>query len=393
MEMPHASGKPSNPSGWVLRTLLPLYGMASVPVFIPSVYLLLYAETWRGRVFSLAILLLLALPVVALIAYRFRLRRKIAAGALVVTPLLPLLLIILLGIAAPDGRPLPDARVGSVYLKGKHNRFTPANMVPEIDQIKLGILLTPFYDALVDDAQRQPLLQSSMAVYREIEADPQYRALGSVLGDAYAELYGGVFDQGHCYYFLPPHTPGERLPLVVFLHGAGGNFLAYTRVLEALALEYRCVVVAPSFGFGNWDTGGTEAVERARAYAVEYWPVNAEFVVLMGLSNGGLGASRTLAQSPERYAAAVFISAAVDEAALGSEAAWDGLRRKPILIIEGDQDNRIPLPYVQGYADRLKTQGAAVEFVPYEKQDHFLLFTQRERVCKDIADWLVRNKR
>lgn len=394
--MPQASSKPATPwlyGRWALRTLLALYGMAGVLVFIPSVYLLLYAETWRGRVFSIAVLFLLALPFAALAGHRFRTRRMQVAGILAATPLFPLFLLVLLGFAAPDGKTLPDARVGSVYLMGQHQRFTPANLVPEIDQIKLGILLTPFYDGLIDDAQRRTLLQSAMTVYGEMEDETQYRALGSVLGDAYAELYGGAFDRGHCYFFLPPHASGERLPLVVFLHGAGGNFLAYMRVLETLAQQYRCVVIAPSFGFGGWGSGGSEAVERVRAYAMTHLPVDSERVTLMGLSNGGLGVSRTLAQYPDCYAAAVFISAAVDDTALSSDVFRNGWGHKPILVIEGVSDNRIPLGYVQGYAQRLKAQGAKVEFIPYENQDHFLFFSNRDRVCRDMADWLIRNKR
>ncbi|MCW8131270.1 MAG: prolyl oligopeptidase family serine peptidase [Planctomycetota bacterium] len=358
--------------------------------FLPNIYLLLYAETWQGRVFAVASFLFVTAPFVLAGAHKLRRHRKVCAGMLLATPGLPVLLTVLLYAAAPDGVPRPGARVRSVYLNGSYARASLANLLPEMDQIKLGIMLTPYYDARTTDRQRAALIPAAMGIYREMRDDPAYESLGSAMNYSYAELYGGAYDVGHAYTIVPEHAEGERLPLLVFLHGSGGPFKAYLRVLEGLAVERRCVVVCPSFGFGNWGKGGAEAVERARAWAAANLPVDANRVTLMGLSNGGIGVLRTLARDPKPYARVILVSAVADGSALKDLSERGALRGLPILIVTGREDNRVPLSYVMDYAAALRAGGAALETNVFEDQDHFLVFQKRAEFQRAISAWLSR---
>src|SRR5262249_24885010 len=161
------------------------------------------------------------------------------------------------------------------------------------------------------------------------------------------------FDHGHYFLYVPPrldrNTPA---PALVFLHGSGGNFKSYTWLLSKVADERGLVLIAPSFGMGNWDPQhGTEAVLAALNDAAKDVQLDMDHVHLAGLSNGGLGVSH-LAASPagQLFRSLIFLSPVCDENDLGSKQFWLQEREKPVLIITGALDDRVPLPFVEGFA-------------------------------------------
>lgn len=50
----------------------------------------------------------------------------------------------------------------------------------------------------------------------------------------------------------------------------------------------------------------------------------------------------------------------------------DQWRGKPVLVITGDADDRIPLWFVNRYAPILRNSEAKLEMIAYENADHFL---------------------
>jgi predicted esterase len=260
-----------------------------------------------------------------------------------------------------------------------------ANLVPEIDQIKIGTYLVPAADRIIDVAASRRIRDVTMAVYRPMEVDPEYRALGSVMSYAYADE-----DSGHLYEYVPARAPDERLPLFVFLHGSAGNFKAYAWVLRAFADRARVIVVCPSFGFGNWyDDGGVAAVERARAYGVAQLGADPRRVVLAGLSNGGTGVTRAAAASPEAYAGLVFFSAVLEPEVLAMTDFARAASGKPVLLVHGARDDRIDQRWPDLAAARLRDLGATVTYRLYPEEDHFLFFARKDDVLEDLARWLA----
>ena len=111
-------------------------------------------------------------------------------------------------------------------------------------------------------------------------------------------------------------------------------------------------------------------------------------VVLVGLSNGGLGASLAAARHPEHYAGVGFISPVFDDRAVTSAAFTAGWRGRPVLVISGERDDRVPAAYVRTMARALATRGARVTTHLYAEQDHFLWFRALERGLADLGAWL-----
>jgi predicted esterase len=306
-------------------------------------------------------------------------------------------LLITLGLilVSPNGSPPKNARVQNRYSDGDwhYQRFALGALLPEIDQLTLGFQLVPIVDPLFTRKQAQSLSDLTRSIYAELEADADFRALGSVLPEAYNEIWGQRFDHGHYFLYVPPHLDRKTpAPALVFLHGSGGNFKAYTWLLSKVADERGMVLVAPTFGAGNWDAQHSVPVVMAALNdAARAVPIDLNHVHLAGLSNGGLGVSHVAAsEAGRRFRSLIFLSPVCDDTALRSKEFSRQAPAKPVLIITGEEDDRVPLPHVTTCAGIMKTAGAHVEMSAYAGADHFLVFSHRERFLKQLSDWLAR---
>jgi pimeloyl-ACP methyl ester carboxylesterase len=112
-------------------------------------------------------------------------------------------------------------------------------------------------------------------------------------------------------------------------------------------------------------------------------------VHLAGLSNGGLGVSYLAgSDAGHLFRSLIFLSPVFDEAALGSNNFWIYWRDKPVLIVTGEQDNRIPLPYVHDCAKIMRDAGARVDMTTYPDANHFLIFSHRDEFLQQLSEWL-----
>jgi poly(3-hydroxybutyrate) depolymerase len=195
---------------------------------------------------------------------------------------------------------------------------------------------------------------------------------------------------GHYYLYIPTNQPAGPLPAIVFLHGSLGNFKTYSWVWSKLAEREGLVIIAPSYGFGNWCYADSVAViSRALEDAATQVALDPHRLYLAGLSNGGLGVSHLAAAQPEQYRGLIFLSPVMDTAMVNSPVfhqAWQG---RPVLVITGAADERIPLSYVQQRVAILREGGVAVTDQVYPGEDRFLFFSQPEAVLNDISDWLA----
>ena len=148
-------------------------------------------------------------------------------------------------------------------------------------------------------------------------------------------------------------APGERLPLLLYLHGLGGSgseALASPE-LRALALRHRMVLVAPDGNLDRegrrfWNAGGAccnfdgKAVnDVARLEALLYhWTQRPEIdparVYIVGFSNGGFMAHRLACYMDDRLAAIVSIGGA----GRAPEEACAPVSTIAVLEIHGDAD-------------------------------------------------------
>lgn len=133
---------------------------------------------------------------------------------------------------------------------------------------------------------------------------------------------------------VPANQPDTPLPLLIALHGLGGNAREFAAHFRDVAQTQGLVLAAPrgNAGLGRrqqlaygWHRstdpsslhmeGVKAAVERARKAAQEMHAIDDQRVVLVGFSHGGAAALLLLAREPEKYAGAVLISPFYDRIA------------------------------------------------------------------------------
>lgn len=254
----------------------------------------------------------------------------------------------------------------------------------EDEYVWLHIQFGTRLDVRVPAAEAVAARDGMRALVDAVQAHPDYHCLARS-GDvsAYA-LLNGRFDPCHCYSYRPePRFPEERFGLLVFLHSFRGNYLVNLHALRPLADERRLVVVCPSFGYGNWeDEGGVEAVERARHFASEAFPVDGRRVFLGGLGQGGAGVSRAAAASPDHFAGLFFVSATVEPKVVES-ADWSG---KPVLVIHGDRDRRVR--DVTAAVEAMEAGGAKVTFHLEPDGGRYSFFAKLDEVRRMIGRWM-----
>ncbi len=361
----------------------------SLTVCALALLLLVACVTLQGALFAIGALLLGIAPALFLFgSCRLRLRRSglIAFGTW-------LLIALWLVVVSPRGDSNSAARVKNCYVGGtnRYQRYALGAMLPEVDQFMMGFKLITYVDPLFTRKQSNSLAQLTRTIYAELEADPDFHALGSVMPAAYDELWGRPFDRGHYFFYVPPQLDRKKpAPALVFLHGSGGNFKAYTWLLSRVADECGMVLISPSCGMGNWhEPRGLRAVEAALDDAAKSVPLDMNQVHLAGLSNGGLGVSRVASSElGKRFRSLIFISGVCDDPAIDAGAFANQWGGKPVLIITGEADDRVPFSYVNRYASSMRDSGALVEMHSYEDADHFLFFSHRDRCLRQLSDWL-----
>lgn len=369
-----------------LRALGLVWSLVVCPL---AALLLVSCVTLHGAVFAIGALLLGIAPPLFLIGTNrpwFRRPGLIAFGGW-------LLVALWLVVVSPNGLPHRGARVKNCYVGGAGNyqRFALGALLPEVDQFMLGFKLVTAVDSLFTAKQARSLADLTNTIYAELEADADFHALGSVMPEAYDELWGRPFDHGHYFLYVPPQLNRKTpAPALVFLHGSGGNFKAYAWLLSRVADECGMVLICPSDGMGNWDAPqGIQAVVAALGDAAKSIPLDMDQVHLAGLSNGGLGVSRVSASDVgKRFRSLIFLSGVCDESAIAMSAFADQWRGKPVLVITGEADDRVPLLGVNRYASSMRNSGAKVEMSTYENADHFLFFSHRDRCLAQLSGWL-----
>ena len=292
---------------------------------------------------------------------------------------------------APDGLTAEGAKIHTRYSTsgGRYIHWSIGSLLPEIDQIHLGYAAAVAFDPFFTRQQRSELSAMTDVMYAEISADADFTAVGSALPSIYREICFEEFRDGHYFHYIPAGVDRSKpAPALVFLHGSGGNFKAYVWLLSKLADELGIIVIAPSFGMGNWEKrGGYEAITRAIADVRKHVAIDPDQIHLMGLSNGGKGLCLAESMAGPKFRSLVFLSAVFHNRIKPAELAAR-LQPRRVLILSGGSDDRVPWDYVSGYAEKLKAGGLDVTTRRFEGEDHFLFFRQRAEVLKLVAEWI-----
>ncbi len=190
---------------------------------------------------------------------------------------------------------------------------------------------------------------------------------------------------------LPPGYSATQgaWPLVLFLHGAGerGNDLAAVRSQGLLKIAPSArssfILVAPQTPLGElWSADalgalldhleGTLRIDRSREY-------------LTGLSMGAFGAWELAMAMPERFAAVLGISGGANPVGIC------GLRRVPVWIVHGSDDDVIPVSWSKTLAQRLQACHGNVRLTIYPGVGHDAW--SRTYADTSVMNWLLAQRR
>jgi predicted peptidase len=238
-----------------------------------------------------------------------------------------------------------------------------------------------------------------------------------VAGEAFESRSVAVTEEGRQvefrYRLLRPAAiePGEKYPVVLFLHGAGERgddnekqlkYLPTWLTEPDLRRTHPCFVVAPQCRDGkrwadfDWsDKKSTPqkpepTVDLAAAVAVleevmKAEPVDPDRVYLTGLSMGGYGSWDLAARTPGRFAAVIPICGGGDEATAAK------LAKLPIWCFHGADDEAVPVERSRSMVEAVKAAGGGVKYTEFEGVKH----DSWTPAYRDPAtlEWLFRQRR
>ncbi len=213
-------------------------------------------------------------------------------------------------------------------------------------------------------ADRRDLVASLGAAYDAMEAE-----VGHV-----PSPFRPTTEAGPTLVFDAPEGEGELG--VVFLHGYGGSFALQCWLVASAAREAGAITVCPSDGIeGHWRSrDAEEEVRDAISYARSH---GAQRIVLVGLSNGSIGAARL----------APRLRGEIDALALLSGVPRNAPRPGvPTLVLHGDRDHMTGIAPARAYARR--NRGVDLEVL--RGGTHFALIEQREDARDVLAGWFRR---
>jgi predicted esterase len=352
--------------------------------------LLFHAETGGSRLVGAgSVLLLVGFLGPWLLRYkRTRLPGAVASGFLLV---LGLILLVSAWGVAPTGV-APEGNLRQVYAgEASFRPFAWYTVVPEIDQLKLGLYFVPWLDrkGRIDSRGAWRVRRLLVGLYREMRRDPAFVEVGSALGMCYDDFIHGRRPLLHFYEYVPRHLGREVYPVLVFLHGGGGNLKAYAWILKELADAEGVAVVAPTYGFGSWAFDEESAVLAAvHDHCTRSDELDEGTVYLAGLSNGGSGVTRGILNCGYRYAGFMYISPRTERDLLSEDGFAEAARGRPFLIIHGEEDKVIPVQQSREAERILREHGLPVTGRYYPDEDHFLVFERREELLGDIGAWM-----
>lgn len=193
--------------------------------------------------------------------------------------------------------------------------------------------------------------------------------------------------------YLPEGVPTEKLPLMVYLHGAGerGTKLenlyrhAIPKLIEE-GREYQAVVLCPQCPADSvWDNV-TVRVKNTIDKVVQEYGIKKDRIVCTGSSMGGFG-TFMMGMTYRNFFAAIGPVA-------GGGMSWrvDNLKTTPVYAVHGDMDQAVPIEYSQRMVQKMQEYGMQPRFTILEGFGHNDGIEQAYRETF-LTDWLLQQRR
>jgi predicted esterase len=221
--------------------------------------------------------------------------------------------------------------------------------------------------------------------------DPFAKATGD-LTMAYRSSFDGALVPYRVY--LPTnYTSSKKYPLVVLLHGAGGdetNFVeSYGRIWPKLAEERGYVLASvngrgPLSGYAKAN-GGEQDVLDVMDLVKNRYSIDTSRVYLGGHSMGGAGTWRIGLEYADRFAGLIPIAGSSGQVVAGLEARAKAGRKLPVMMVCGAKDALVAVAGCRTAAEKAKALELPVTYAEYPEADHLSVAVIS---IPDIFKWL-----
>jgi predicted peptidase len=205
--------------------------------------------------------------------------------------------------------------------------------------------------------------------------------------------------------FLPPEygdDPQRRWPLMVFLHGVAkrGDTLEDLRLLKRdgppMIVEeernFPFVVLSPQCPSDSYWPLELSKVEQLLDHVVGTYALDADRLILTGLSMGGYGVWHWALRDPIRFAAVAPIAGGYEH---GSDVVPDNIcdiKDLPIWVFHGGADEAVLPKQSEILVDALKACGSLVRFTVYPGASHAQSWKQAY-ADPALYEWMLAQKR
>ena len=180
----------------------------------------------------------------------------------------------------------------------------------------------------------------------------------------------------------------QPAPLVVVLHGGGGNASRMLKRWQNVAQREGLIVVAPDAEKSTWNATGccgqslqqqsadTTFIQKLVQEMQQHYAIDAHRIYVVGFSNGGMLTYQLLAQQHIPFAAAAVVSGAMFNAQM-----QQAQSPVPLLMVHGLQDRVVPM---QGGVSQIRfvARAQTQAFVPFSTS---VEFWQKRNQCQSAT--------
>ena len=203
----------------------------------------------------------------------------------------------------------------------------------------------------------------------------------------------GDFTFGY-YLYCPQNYNEEKLPLIVFLHGAGerGNGTAELEKVKVHGLpkylnegkEYPAIILAPQCPQGVVWSNLIFSIKELIDNIIESYNVDTDRVSITGISMGGFGTWEMGISYPELFSAIAPVC--------GGGMSWrcENLKNTPVWAFHGDVDDVVPLKNSVEMVDAVNKVGGNARLTIFHNVGHNSW--EEAYTTTNVVEWLISKK-
>ena len=191
-----------------------------------------------------------------------------------------------------------------------------------------------------------------------------------------------ITDRQHFWYL----KGNPQAPLLIFLHGSGGNFKSYQHWFTPKAHKLGINMAFPTWGMGFWSVQKLEArLLKLITKLKEQNEFNHQEVYICGLSQGSLTGLKAIAQGNLKVKGFISISGAPPL----STQEINHLKGTPIYFIHGIHDERSSIKTCRNIFNQLNKDTPQSKLEEYS-ENHTLIKVKNKEVINNMLEWIIK---